>query len=163
MGDYKRGKKLFKKSTLIYREHYNLVLYTGEEAKNICKEIESRIIEKTEGLIIRLSIQITNEFISNFPKLKFIGSPTTGITHDKNIFSIRDLSVITLRDCMSKIKGITATGEHTVGLMLALGRSTTRYHNSVIYDHKWERELYLGSQLSNKTIGIIGLEELENK
>ena len=79
MGNYKRAKNYSRKALSIYREHYNLVLYTGEEAKNICKEIESRIIEKTEGLIIRLSIQITNEFISNFPKLKFIGSPTTGI------------------------------------------------------------------------------------
>ena len=64
------AKNYSRKALSIYREHYNLVLYTGEQARDICKEIESRIIEKTEGLIIRLSIQITNEFISNFPNLK---------------------------------------------------------------------------------------------
>ena len=42
------------------------------------------------------------------------------------------------------------------GLILGLARRTY-YNRSIIEKNEWNRELYMGSQLSNKTVGIIGL------
>ena len=69
----------------------------------------------------------------------------------------KSLKIFTLKEYINKIGNITATGEHTTGLILGLARRTVLYNRSIIEKNEWNRELYMGSQLSNKTVGIIGL------
>src|SRR4029079_5642625 len=49
-----------------------------------------------------------------------------------------------------------STAEHTVAMMLALSRNIAPAYQSLI-QHTWERNKYMGTQLSGKTLGLIGL------
>ena len=48
------------------------------------------------------------------------------------------------------------TGEHTISLMMALARHIPQAVAS-LKNGKWERNKFIGVELCNKTIGIIGL------
>ena len=152
------GKRYSSEALRIYMQTHNVMVYDGDNHNNISDEIRSDIRNNIEGLIIRLSIRITEDFTSEFRSLKFIASPTTGITHiDEKVLMDKCLKIFTLKECINKIGNITATGEHTTGLILGLARRTVLYNRSIIEKNEWNRELYMGSQLSNKTVGIIGL------
>ena len=49
-----------------------------------------------------------------------------------------------------------STAEHTWALMLALSRNVAPAYHSLI-EHKWDRNKYMGTQLADKTLGIVGL------
>ena len=57
------------------------------------------------------------------------------------------------------LKEIRATAEHTFGLMLALIRNTKR---AFIHTEsgEWNRDLFQGSELYKKKVGILGLGRL---
>jgi D-3-phosphoglycerate dehydrogenase len=108
-------------------------------------------------LIIRLGRYIGEDIFRCAPNLKYIVSATTGLDHvDVNQAKASCVQIISLQDCMEKISGVSATAEHTWGLLLALIRRTTSAANHVL-GGGWDRNLFWGSQLRGKTLGIIGL------
>lgn len=109
-------------------------------------------------LVIRLNHQISVEFLNDFPSLKYIVSPTTGLDHiNLEDTQRRGIEIFSLRDCANKISNITSTAEHTLGLMLSLLRGTVRAHNNILLDGDWNRDKYRSRQLSSLTVGIIGM------
>ena len=140
-----------------YLQTANVVLYEGECPVDAHKHLSRGIINNIRGIIVRLGINITTSYLKYFRGLEFIGSPTTGITHfQASILEKGKYQIFTLRDCKENIRGITSTGEHTLALMLCLIRNVHRYHSSVINSGIWNRELYIGNQLSDQRLGIIG-------
>lgn len=120
----------------------------GEQPNYITKDVFC--------LVVRLSIKIDRVFLSRYPNLKWIASPTTGITHiDIPYASERNIKTITLRNCYDEIASITSTPELTLGLILSLIRNINFAYESVKRG-EWERERFLGRQLSELNIGIIG-------
>lgn len=114
-------------------------------------------------LIVRLRSYIGPEFFIPESKLKYIVSATTGIDHiDTNAAQKHGTRVLNLRGETSFLKTITATSEHTMGLILALLRNIPSAHNSVL-QNKWERDLFIGRDLCSQTIGLIGLGRLGSK
>ena len=49
-----------------------------------------------------------------------------------------------------------STAEHTIALMLALSRNIAPAYQSLI-EGKWDRNKYMGTQVADKTLGIVGL------
>ena len=49
-----------------------------------------------------------------------------------------------------------STAEHTIAMMLALSRNIAPAYQSLI-ERKWDRNKYMGTQLADKTLGIVGL------
>ena len=49
-----------------------------------------------------------------------------------------------------------STAEHTIAMMLALSRNIAPAYQSLL-EGKWDRSRYMGTQLANKTLGIVGL------
>ena len=49
-----------------------------------------------------------------------------------------------------------STAEHTFALMLGLSRQIAPAHQS-LQEGRWDRKSYMGTQLADKTLGIIGL------
>jgi D-3-phosphoglycerate dehydrogenase / 2-oxoglutarate reductase len=49
-----------------------------------------------------------------------------------------------------------STAEHTFTLMLALSRRVAEAHMTLV-GGKWDRKTYMGSQIADKTLGIVGL------
>jgi len=52
-----------------------------------------------------------------------------------------------------------SAAEHTVAMMLALSRNIPMGH-STIMDGKWNRNALVGSELRNKTLGVVGLGKI---
>jgi D-3-phosphoglycerate dehydrogenase / 2-oxoglutarate reductase len=109
-------------------------------------------IGQYEAVLVRSRTKITADVIRAGKKLKIIGRAGVGVD---NI----DVAVAT--ECgvlvVNSPEGNTASAaEHTVALMMSLSRMIPAADQS-LKSGKWERNKYIGSELFNKTLGVIGL------
>ena len=110
-----------------------------------------------EAVVVRLGHNINREFLSNFPALKYVVSPTTGLTHiDLKETAKKNIRVLSLRDLTHRIQKVTGTPELAWGLLLALVRKIPRATQTVAQQKVWNRYSFIGSQLSGKVLGVIG-------
>jgi D-3-phosphoglycerate dehydrogenase len=108
-------------------------------------------------LVVRLGHSLDAAFLSKFPKLRIIVTPTTGTDHiDHSYCSREKIEVISLKAIGRALDTVSSTAEHTLGLILAITRQTVRSGMSVALDSRWERDRFRGRQLSNLTLGIVG-------
>lgn len=108
-------------------------------------------------LVVRLGHSLDAAFLSKFPKLRIIVTPTTGTDHiDHSYCSREKIEVISLNAIGRALDNVSSTAEHTLGLILAITRQTVRSAVSVALDSRWERDRFRGRQLSNLTLGIVG-------
>lgn len=109
-------------------------------------------------LVIRLKHFINKDFLNDYKKLECIVTPTTGLTHvDLDVCRKRGIKVFSLRDCPESVESITSTSELTFGLVLALLRKIPEAHQDVVHRNKWQRDHFRSRQLSELTLGIVGL------
>jgi D-3-phosphoglycerate dehydrogenase len=103
-----------------------------------------------------LNFPVTDVLLHRFPNLKFILTPTTGLTHISiNPNELSRIEVISLQGEEIFLKSITATAEHGWGLMLSLWRKSFLANNLTVYS-PGSREKFASLQLTNRTVGIIG-------
>ena len=114
-------------------------------------------INNFDVIFIRLKFCIQDNLISKNSKLKFIGTPTTGLKHIK--LKKKKVKIISLRDCKNEIKKINSTCELTFGLLLSLMRRIPSAIDDV-KKKRWDRNSFFGEDLKEKNIGIIGLGRL---
>jgi D-3-phosphoglycerate dehydrogenase len=110
-----------------------------------------------EALVVRLGRYIGPEILDHAPRLRFLVTATTGLDHiDLAAATTRGIRVISLRDCPGAIRDVSATAELTWGLLLALLRKipAATMHTT---DGSWNRDLFVGTQLRGKRLGIVGL------
>ena len=108
-------------------------------------------------LIIRLDRYISKKELSYFPNLKFIISATTGQTHlDIDLLNELNIKSILLKNHTEFLNTIPSTAEFTWALVLSLFKKIPSA-NEHVKNYKWNRNLFIGSQLKDKKIGIIGL------
>jgi D-3-phosphoglycerate dehydrogenase len=105
---------------------------------------------------VRLSKYIGPEFHLEFPSLKYLVSPTTGINHiDMRYFSEHGIRVITLQGHYAFLQNIHATAEHTLAIVLALFRQVPQACNSVS-NGQWNRLPFKGRELHGKSVLVLG-------
>jgi D-3-phosphoglycerate dehydrogenase len=110
-----------------------------------------------EILIVRLKNYIDKSIIDLLPNLKFVITATTGLDHiDERLLLERKIELVSLRVYKEFLDTIPSTAEHTWALLLALVRNVPSA-NSDVRNGSWNRDLFRGYQLKNKSIGIIGL------
>lgn len=108
-------------------------------------------IEDAEALIVRSGTQVDEDLLGYANALKVVVRAGVGVD---NI----DLAAATARGIvvMNAPGGNTiATAELTLGLMLSLARHIPQAQASLI-DGRWDRKKYEGTELRNKTLGLIG-------
>jgi D-3-phosphoglycerate dehydrogenase len=109
---------------------------------------------------IRLANKIDRTFFSSDMKCRVIACAVTGIDHinlsDCHEFGVQ---IVCLKGETEFLKEVRATAELTMGLMLALIRKIPQASASV-KSGIWNRDLFAGSELFKKTIGIVGLGRL---
>jgi D-3-phosphoglycerate dehydrogenase / 2-oxoglutarate reductase len=114
------------------------------------------MLRKVDGAIVRFGIRWDADALRQAAPLHFIAVPATGTDHiDRTAAKSLGIEVVSLAGHPG-LKDITATPEHAFGLMLALLRKTIHAHASVIKG-EWNRNAFFGSQLSGKTVGVVGL------
>jgi D-3-phosphoglycerate dehydrogenase len=116
----------------------------GEELRKSLNEFD--------GAIVRSGVKITAESLEGNKRLRAIVRAGVGTDNiDKNAATRLGIVV------MNTPAGNTlSTAEHTFALMLALSRSVAPAYQSLL-DHKWDRKSFMGTQLADKTLGVIGM------
>jgi D-3-phosphoglycerate dehydrogenase len=110
------------------------------------------IIGDYDAVVVRSQTRIGPEVIEAGSKLKVIGRAGVGTDNIDVGAATRNGIVVVNAPTGNTI----AAAEHTIALMLALARNIPEAHRQ-LRSGKWQRESLIGSELRNKTLGVIGL------
>ena len=109
---------------------------------------------KISAIFVKLKFEINEDLLKNFPNLKFIISPTTGMDHiDSSYCGKNRIEVITLQP--KDVLEIFSTTEITLWHLINLTRSASLYLEST-QNRLWNRYLYNSNSLKFYTVGIVG-------
>jgi D-3-phosphoglycerate dehydrogenase len=105
-----------------------------------------------DGAICRSGVKITAESLQRNHRLKAIVRAGVGTDNIDKAAATRHGIVV-----MNTPAGNTlSTAEHAFALMLALSRNIAPANQSLV-EGRWDRKAFMGAQLADKTLGIIGL------
>ncbi|MEM7316828.1 MAG: NAD(P)-dependent oxidoreductase, partial [Planctomycetota bacterium] len=114
-------------------------------------ELKSTLAEY-DGAILRSGVKITPESLEGNTRLKAIVRAGVGTDNIDKPAATRQGIVV-----MNTPTGNTlSTAEQAFALMLALSRNVAPANQSLV-EGRWDRKKYMGVQLADKTIGIVGL------
>lgn len=149
--------------------------YFYEDIQNLFKEYgEVKIIDASmekllssikdiDVLLVSLELNINRKVIEMAKNLKIIGTPTTGLDHiDLKAAKENNIKIVSLKGDFDFLKKVDATFEHNIALLLTLLRKIPSAFDSV-KKKSWERKKFVGYELKNKTIGILGYGRLGRK
>ena len=128
---------------------------TVEVKTKMPKEELLREIKRYEGLIIRSATKVTAEVLGAADKLRIIGRAGSGLD---NV----DIPTATKRGIvvMNTPGGNTVTtAEHSLAMIFALLRKIPQATASM-KSGKWEKERFMGTELYNKNLGIVGMGQI---
>jgi D-3-phosphoglycerate dehydrogenase len=109
-------------------------------------------VSDIEALLIRSRTIINESFLERASKLELIVTATSGFDHiDLKACQRKKITVMHTPDANKE-----ATAQLTLLHILNWLRRGTQSHLAVL-DKKWKDELPMGSEISQKTVGIIGL------
>ncbi|TAL27919.1 MAG: phosphoglycerate dehydrogenase [Nitrospirae bacterium] len=115
-------------------------------------------IGEYHGLVIRSATKVTADIIESAKNLKVIGRAGSGLDNvDKAAASKKGIVV------MNTPGGNTiTTAEHTIAMLFALARLIPQATASMKAG-QWEKKKFMGVELFNKTLGIVGLGNIGNQ
>jgi len=108
-------------------------------------------IGEYDGLAIRSATKVTAEIIEAATNLKVVGRAGIGVD------SV-DIPVATQKGIVvmnTPFGNSITTAEHAISMMMALARDIPAA-NASTHDGKWEKSKFMGVELFNKTLGVIG-------
>lgn len=109
-------------------------------------------IGKYDALVVRSGTQVTKDIINAGKNLKVIGRAGVGLDNI-DVKSATKQGIIV----MNTPEGNTiATAEHTMAMLLSTTRMIPQAYTS-LKSRVWERKKFVGKELCDKTLGIIGL------
>lgn len=110
------------------------------------------IIGDYAALIVRSATQVTADILSEARQLKIVGRAGVGVD---NI----DIEAATRQGIMvvnSPTGNIVAAAEHTIAMLMSLARHVPAASSST-KSGKWEKNRFMGTEVRNKLLGVIGL------
>jgi len=122
---------------------------------NLTEEELFEEIPEYDGMVVRSSTTVSKELIKAAKNLKVIGRAGVGVD---NI----DIPAATASGVlvMNTPDGNTiSTAEHTCGMILAVARNIPQSVDRV-KNNGWDRKKYMGTEVHNKTLGIVGLGKI---
>lgn len=109
-------------------------------------------IGEYDALLVRSGTKVTKEVINAATKLKIIGRAGVGVDN-VDIAAATRKSVIVMN---TPSANTISAAEHAMSLLLALSRNVPQANNS-LKRGEWKRKEFMGSEVFNKILGIIGL------
>ncbi|MDQ2090983.1 phosphoglycerate dehydrogenase [Marimonas arenosa] len=142
--------KLSETAVQIFRDRGIDVDFMPDVGKD--KEKLAEIIGQYDGLAIRSATKVTETILANAHKLKVIGRAGIGTDNiDKPAASKKGVIVMN-----TPFGNMVTTAEHAIAMMFAVARQIPDA-NASTHAGKWEKSKFMGSELTNKTLGIIGI------
>jgi D-3-phosphoglycerate dehydrogenase len=109
------------------------------------------IIPDYDGLAIRSATKVTRELLDAAPRLKVVGRAGIGVDNvDVKSATIRGVVVMN-----TPLGNTITTAEHAIAMMFALARQIPEASASTRAG-KWEKNRFMGVELTGKTLGLIG-------
>ena len=123
-----------------------------ENAPGLDPDVLLEKIQEADALIIRSGTKVTSEVINAGDRLAVVGRAGIGVDNvDVPAASARGVVV------MNTPGGNTVTtAEHAIALLVALARHIPQATASMKAG-KWEKKKFVGLELYNRTLGVIGL------
>lgn len=111
-----------------------------------------KALAEADGAICRSGVKITAEALEGNHRLKAIVRAGVGTDNIDSKAATR-LGIVVMN---TPAGNTLSTAEHTLAMMLALSRNIAPAYQSLC-EKKWDRNKYMGAQLADKTLGIVGL------
>jgi D-3-phosphoglycerate dehydrogenase len=109
------------------------------------------IIGNYDGLAIRSATKVTKDILAHAPNLKVIGRAGIGVDN-VDIPAASAQGVVVMN---TPFGNSITTAEHAIALMFALARQLPEADAST-QAGKWEKNRFMGVELTSKTLGLIG-------
>ena len=110
------------------------------------------IIGEYDALVVRSETKATAEVIEASHKLQVIGRAGVGVDNiDLEAATQKGIAVVN-----APTGNTVAAAEHTIALMMALARNIPQANES-LRRGEWKRSAFMGIEVRNKVLGIIGL------
>ena len=123
-----------------------------DERPGLKPEQLKAIIGSYDALIVRSETQVTSDILSAASRLKIVGRAGVGVDNiDTEAATRQGIMVVN-----SPTGNIVAAAEHTIAMLMALARQIPAASSST-KTGKWEKSRFLGVEVRNKVLGIIGL------
>ncbi|MBI3838287.1 MAG: phosphoglycerate dehydrogenase [Planctomycetia bacterium] len=111
-----------------------------------------KALAEFDGAICRSGVKITADVLEGNHRLRAIIRAGVGTDNIDSKTATR-LGIVVMN---TPAGNTLSTAEHTIAMMLALSRNIAPAYQSLI-EGKWDRNRYMGTQLADKTLGIVGL------
>ena len=110
------------------------------------------VVGDYDALVVRSETKVTAAVIEAGKKLQVVARAGIGVDNiDLDAATGAGIAVVN-----APTGNTVAAAEHTVALMLALSRNIPAAHRSM-KDGEWKRSAFMGVEVRNKTLGVIGL------
>jgi D-3-phosphoglycerate dehydrogenase len=130
----------------LLRPHAQLELVSGD------RDALLRHLPQADALLVRSETRVTAELLERAERLRVIGRAGAGVdTIDVDAATRRGIVVVNAPGGNS-----VAAAEHSLALMFALARRVASADASMKRG-EWRRGAYVGTELTGKTLGLVGL------
>ena len=133
----------------IFRDRGVEVDYMPKLGKD--KEKLAELIGQYDGLAIRSATKVTDKLLESAANLKVVGRAGIGVDN-VDIPSASKKGVIVMN---TPFGNSVTTAEHAIAMMFAIARQLPEASVST-HAGKWEKSKFMGVELFNKTLGVIG-------
>jgi D-3-phosphoglycerate dehydrogenase len=141
--------KLSETAVQIFRDRGIDVDFLPDVGKD--KEKLAEIIGQYDGLAIRSATKVTPTILEAATNLKVVGRAGIGTDNvDKDAASKKGVIVMN-----TPFGNMITTAEHAIAMMFAVARQLPEASSST-HAGKWEKSKFMGVELTNKTLGVIG-------
>lgn len=132
---------------LMEAEDVFVVKKTGLSEEELIAEIPDY-----HALLVRSQTKVTERVFDAAKNLRVVGRAGVGVDNiDVSSATQRGIVILNAPD-----GNTISTAEHSFAMMMALARHIPQAHHS-LKSGQWERKAFLGIELHNKTLGIIGM------
>jgi D-3-phosphoglycerate dehydrogenase len=141
--------KLSETAVQIFRDRGIDVDFMPDLGKD--KEKLAQVIGQYDGLAIRSATKVTPTILEAATNLKVVGRAGIGTDNvDKEAASKKGVIVMN-----TPFGNMITTAEHAIAMMFAVARQIPEASEST-HAGKWEKSKFMGTELTNKTLGVIG-------
>ncbi|MCB1380573.1 MAG: phosphoglycerate dehydrogenase [Alphaproteobacteria bacterium] len=141
--------KLSETAVQIFRDRGVEVDYFPDLGKD--KDALLAAIPQYDGLAIRSATKVTPKVIAAAGKLRVIGRAGIGVDN-VDIPAATSRGIVVMN---TPFGNAITTAEHAISMMMALARQIPEA-NASTHAGKWEKNRFMGVELFNKTLGVIG-------
>ena len=110
-----------------------------------------KIIGNYDGLAVRSETKVTAEVLKAAKKIKIVGRAGIGVDNI-DIPAATNAGIVVMN---TPFGNSVTTAEHAIAMMFALARQIPQANKST-HEGKWEKSKFMGTELYNKTLGVVG-------